>query len=367
MTNKERIAENNNQLRECIALADAGGSGVGEYVNMECYYKWGSSVGNYYTLAQLFMGAGYSPAITYYVVDALPENPNVTNMATANPAHVYIYNDVPYVYGNAGYGDMWMGVVDVLAVLGDITTTAKGFTYYIEGETEEGVYVTYDQISQEGVDGLKNGLTDAFAVTIETLETENATLTNENTSLTNQIGTLTTENESLTSANATLTTEIETLKNDKATLEAEVMEKTPSANFTDYAVLEWRADSVFLTDITNVEIESIKIPDSVTNIDSYAFQNCYYLESITLPNSVIGIGQSAFWGCGGLTSINLPDSLTNIGISVFQYCSKLSTINFGGTKAQWKALSKSPSWNKDMPDYTIYCTDGTIAKDGTET
>lgn len=298
MSNKERIAENNNQLRECIALAgagggsgDSGGSGVGEYINMECYYRFSALADDYYTLAQLFMGAGYSPVITYYVVDALPESPNVTNMATANPAHVYIYNNVPYVYGNAGYGDMWMGVVDVLAVLGDITTTAKGFTYYIEGETEEGVYVTYDQISQEGIDNLRDAL--------KVANTERA-----NT--------------------------------------ASMMESIVSQNVQSY-------------DLSNFDIISVA---------GFAYNRA--AREVILPTKATWIYPYAFFGCENLQSVNVQ-KVAAIHEKAFFDCPNLTTITYNGTKEEWKAsIGGIMWWNNNTGDLTIYCTDGTIARDGTE-
>lgn len=73
-------------------------------------------------------------------------------------------------------------------------------------------------------------------------------------------------------------------------------------------------------------LTSITIPNSVTSISSYAFQNCSGLTSITIPNSVTSIGWSAFNGCSGLTSINIPNSVTSIGGSAFEGCSDLTSI-----------------------------------------
>jgi len=50
-------------------------------------------------------------------------------------------------------------------------------------------------------------------------------------------------------------------------------------------------------------LTSVTIPNSITSIGDYAFQNCSGLTSVTIPNSVTSIGNYAFQNCSGLTSI----------------------------------------------------------------
>lgn len=72
---------------------------------------------------------------------------------------------------------------------------------------------------------------------------------------------------------------------------------------------------------------SIELPNSLTTIGWGAFFSCDNLTSISLPNSVTTIGGSAFSYCDKLTSISLPNSLTTIGESAFSYCSNLTSLN----------------------------------------
>ena len=51
------------------------------------------------------------------------------------------------------------------------------------------------------------------------------------------------------------------------------------------------------------KLPAITLPNSVTSIGRYAFQNCHGLTSITIPHSVTSIGESAFSSCYGLTSV----------------------------------------------------------------
>ena len=73
-------------------------------------------------------------------------------------------------------------------------------------------------------------------------------------------------------------------------------------------------------------LTSVTIPDGVTSISNRAFYNCSGLTSITIPNSVTSIGGYAFYNCSSLTSITIPDSVTSIGDSAFEHCYKLVEV-----------------------------------------
>ena len=160
-------------------------------------------------------------------------------------------------------------------------------------------------------------------------------------------------------------------------------------------------------------LTDIVIPSGVTEIGSYAFYGCSALTSIMIPSGVTGIWECTFYGCSALTSIVIPESVSDIGASAFRNCSSLTditlpekeifnigpyafagcskltsvviplmsytnpsefadcvsltTITFRGTIAQWQAISFSSDWNKNTGNYTVICTDGAIAKNGTVT
>ena len=109
-----------------------------------------------------------------------------------------------------------------------------------------------------------------------------------------------------------------------------------------------------------IKQETLSIADS-------AFDDCDVLTSIEISESVTSIGNSAFSYCSRLTSITIPKSVTSIGEGAFLYCSSLNGITYNGTIIEWKIIFKETDWNYNTPDYTIYCTDGTIAKNGTIT
>lgn len=69
-----------------------------------------------------------------------------------------------------------------------------------------------------------------------------------------------------------------------------------------------------------------------------------------------------FGGCTNMESITIPSSVVSIDSCVFFNNAKLNSIIYGGTKAQWEAISKASDWNMATGSYVIGCTDGEIGK-----
>ena len=131
-------------------------------------------------------------------------------------------------------------------------------------------------------------------------------------------------------------------------------------------------NALYLGDKNNPYVALIKVKaDNITScvinenckVISYsAFENCSGLTSVTIGNGVTSIRAKAFGGCSGLTSITIPDSVTSIGSDAFIGCSGLEKIYYNGTMSQWNDIEKAYEWDSLTGNYTIHCTDGTIAK-----
>ena len=74
------------------------------------------------------------------------------------------------------------------------------------------------------------------------------------------------------------------------------------------------------------EIETIKLPDSITTIEAAAFEGCTSLTSINIPNSVDTIDFYAFQDCTSLTSVTIPSSVTYMAEGIFKNCSGLTEV-----------------------------------------
>ncbi len=82
-------------------------------------------------------------------------------------------------------------------------------------------------------------------------------------------------------------------------------------------------ECVILDNLFNITVESI-------GNDAFAF--CRSLESVTIPNSVTNMGRHAFTGCSKLKSVTIPDTVTTIGNIAFSstttiYCYENSTAH----------------------------------------
>ena len=95
-------------------------------------------------------------------------------------------------------------------------------------------------------------------------------------------------------------------------------------------------------------LDSIKIPNTVTEIGSNAFYGCTGLKSVTLGNSVKTIGYYAFSKDKNITSLNIPDSVELIEKAAFKDCTNLATLSIGGgvNKMEKNVFQNCTSLNK---------------------
>ncbi len=107
-----------------------------------------------------------------------------------------------------------------------------------------------------------------------------------------------------------------------------------------------------------------------------AFQGCAGLSSLALEGDVSAVGDYAFALCANLSSVTLPASVTSIGMSAFWNCTSLETVYYGGSEAEYSAISfeneyanpvnlgasvvyTTPSAPTETYTYTFFDEDGT--------
>lgn len=70
----------------------------------------------------------------------------------------------------------------------------------------------------------------------------------------------------------------------------------------------------------------LTIPDTVTNIGRYAFQNADLLETVTIPGTVKTVNSSAFFDCDALKNVVLSEGVKSIEGYAFVGCDSLQSI-----------------------------------------
>ena len=97
----------------------------------------------------------------------------------------------------------------------------------------------------------------------------------------------------------------------------------------------WYAESIFISNsvtyigecaFVECGFSSVNIPDSVINIDYYAFGWCQNLREINIPDSVLSIGEYAFVECYSLVSVNIPSGISVISTGMFNACYNITSV-----------------------------------------
>lgn len=125
------------------------------------------------------------------------------------------------------------------------------------------------------------------------------------------------------------------------------------------------------------ELTSVTIGNAVTRIGNFTFSDCILLKNIVYGNSLKTIGYNAFEGCLELREFTIPEGVTSIGENVFLRCnylkyitipasiqtigheafyaSDLRRVYYGGTAEQWENVTLLGSNVKlDPKNVTFY-------------
>ena len=115
----------------------------------------------------------------------------------------------------------------------------------------------------------------------------------------------------------------------------------------------------------NSDVTSLSLPETLVEIDDYAFLYSTHLTSADLPESLTTIGALAF-GYTSLTSITLPESATSLDDSVFAGIPTLTSVTLPSTlySIPHGAFSADPALTAiDIPDNVHIIGDGAFHGD----
>lgn len=94
------------------------------------------------------------------------------------------------------------------------------------------------------------------------------------------------------------------------------------------------------------------VPDGVTRIPSWAFEDCQYLKDVELPNTLQRISSYAFFNCGEMMGITLSAGVVNVGTYAFS-STPLKWIRVDSGNTAFSSID-GVLFNKDATKLIIY-------------
>ena len=114
---------------------------------------------------------------------------------------------------------------------------------------------------------------------------------------------------------------------------------TLSGLFTDWNTVTSFDEIKFFTGVTSIsgvftglaQLKHITVPDWITTLGNYTFQNCSALDTVALPAALSSLPTYCFAGCSALKDVTLPMSITSIPNGCFRNCAVLTTVALPST------------------------------------
>ena len=110
--------------------------------------------------------------------------------------------------------------------------------------------------------------------------------------------------------------------------ESDGSESKPSVTLTKLSAKEKKAKKVTIP--KTVTINNVKY--RVTGIAAKVFKNSKKLQTVVIPDTVTEIGTGSFEGCKNLKSVTIGKNVTSIGKNAFKNCKNLKKITVKSTK-----------------------------------
>ena len=100
-----------------------------------------------------------------------------------------------------------------------------------------------------------------------------------------------------------------------------------SKQFVTVDGVTYNADKTKILSCSKEKTGDYVMPDSVTEIAEYAFNECAKLETVKISNGVTSIAYATFADCSALSQIELPSNLVTLADYAFAGCSQLSEVS----------------------------------------
>jgi hypothetical protein len=114
---------------------------------------------------------------------------------------------------------------------------------------------------------------------------------------------------------------------------------------------------------TNIQL--VTLPESISRICDYSFQDCNKLLRISIPYNVADIGEYAFYDCGALEVVDICSQITEIPSNAFRLCGSLKDIYLPRTITKFGSYAFYRSENIErviLDDYSCQTISEVFAK-----
>ena len=103
-------------------------------------------------------------------------------------------------------------------------------------------------------------------------------------------------------------------------------------------------------------LTSATVADGIEVVGNRTFRKCANLETVALPNTLTEIGPAVFQSCSKLANITIPESVTTIGEGAFAECTALTSINIpsGITRLEKDVLRNTGLTSVEIPASVKY-------------
>lgn len=113
-------------------------------------------------------------------------------------------------------------------------------------------------------------------------------------------------------------------------------------------------------------LETMTIPDGITELKGSMFGNCTALKTVTLPEGLTSLGSGCFYNCISLEELQLPASLDNMNDYAFFNCASLKSLTVSENVSSIGEYAMGWYYGDDdelkrLPDFEIDTTNGTRA------
>lgn len=99
-------------------------------------------------------------------------------------------------------------------------------------------------------------------------------------------------------------------------------------------------------------LKTVSLPETLVEIQPYAFYECYNLESVDLPNNLEKIGFESFRSCRKITEFHIPASVKEIGENFILDAKNLKVLTVDSENEKFTA-NGNILYNKDMTELIV--------------